>query len=693
MRRWREWAAPVTASLAGLVLHARAVRAPFFADDWLFLDQVRERSPWAALAAPDPIGNYFRPLGRALWFAALGGLSHESALAFHVANLALFLACIALVWAIARRVHGPRAAAVAGAFFALTCAADVPVRWASGSQDLLAITLALAAMLAFVRERRWLAASLLFLAPFAKEVVALAPIPAALLARRPGEPWRETGRRAWPLALAMLAWAAVNLAVTRHAGGMGAGHVPGAAAVVASLANAARVATGLEWRAGGVPFVPFRAPDGAGWMALFLAAAAVGLAFAPAPRVAPAGKGRVAPAITATPGERTRHAWLAGAAWIVVAALPIAFVAPIWSAYFYLFAMGGAALALGVLLARAGRVVAVAAVVVLGLAAYQARALDEFATAPATWSAQSHVNDFYLGRGMTLMSRCLESLKAVRPSLPPRATVFFGGLPSFSAFQTGDGPLVRGVYRDTSLRSYFITDFSRDRARRGPDFFLDWDPKADRFMDSSDAAGLWVNLGVRLLLDDRATQARDAFETELDRDPVSGSTLYALALVTAEQGDTAGARALFERCQVLAATGAGEAMTAARGRLAAGDSAGARRIAEIARVRAVLDPEPHVLLSRLYLAGDPAGADGYVEAFAARAVAPGDAAAWRHWAEVQMRTNRDTNAMRSLGRYFALDPAAESNDAEARGWRDALRARLPGGAVMQQAMKGDVNVR
>jgi hypothetical protein len=46
---------------AALVLQARALQDPFFADDYLFLDQVRLRSLTAALTSPDPIGNFFRP--------------------------------------------------------------------------------------------------------------------------------------------------------------------------------------------------------------------------------------------------------------------------------------------------------------------------------------------------------------------------------------------------------------------------------------------------------------------------------------------------------------------------------------------------------------------------------------------------------------------------------------------------------
>ena len=77
---WSEpwWFAPTLAILAAVVLQAKSVAAPFFADDWLFLDLVRSRSLVSALMAHDPIGNFFRPLGRAVWFWLLAHASRES---------------------------------------------------------------------------------------------------------------------------------------------------------------------------------------------------------------------------------------------------------------------------------------------------------------------------------------------------------------------------------------------------------------------------------------------------------------------------------------------------------------------------------------------------------------------------------------------------------------------------------------
>src|SRR5262245_8463411 len=139
--------------LAAFALHAQALTLPFFADDYLFLDQVRHRSLFEVLAAPDPIGNFFRPLGRQVSFRLVAHLTRPAPVAFHAVNLGLFLAIVGLLFSIARRLAGPYAAATASAVVALHYAADVPVRWVSGSQDLMATTGALASLWLLQRGR------------------------------------------------------------------------------------------------------------------------------------------------------------------------------------------------------------------------------------------------------------------------------------------------------------------------------------------------------------------------------------------------------------------------------------------------------------------------------------------------------------------------------------------------------------
>src|SRR5262245_53427859 len=85
-----------------VVVHRSALRAPFFADDYLFLEQVRNRSLGSALLAPDPIGNFLRPVGRSLWFWLVARIGGERPALFHALNLGLLLGMVTLLYALAK---------------------------------------------------------------------------------------------------------------------------------------------------------------------------------------------------------------------------------------------------------------------------------------------------------------------------------------------------------------------------------------------------------------------------------------------------------------------------------------------------------------------------------------------------------------------------------------------------------------
>src|SRR5262249_29173653 len=132
--------------VATLWLHASALRLPFFADDYLFLDQLRGRHLLAVLTSHDPLRNFWRPLGRQGYFWLVARLG-ESPVAAHALNLLLFLSIVTLLFLLVRRVAGQRAAAIAAGIVSMSYAADVPVRWASGRQDLIAIVGGLGSLL------------------------------------------------------------------------------------------------------------------------------------------------------------------------------------------------------------------------------------------------------------------------------------------------------------------------------------------------------------------------------------------------------------------------------------------------------------------------------------------------------------------------------------------------------------------
>src|SRR5262245_44707635 len=77
---FREPVALALLLIAVVALHAGALGKPFFADDYFFLEQVRGRSLPEALAAPDPLGNFLRPVSRQLHFWSLARLGNESPL-------------------------------------------------------------------------------------------------------------------------------------------------------------------------------------------------------------------------------------------------------------------------------------------------------------------------------------------------------------------------------------------------------------------------------------------------------------------------------------------------------------------------------------------------------------------------------------------------------------------------------------
>jgi hypothetical protein len=198
---------------------APSLAHPFFADDFIHLERARGLGgrPWAALAdawvlraadsaawwsPPDLAVAYFRPLVTLSFLAdqVLWGLAPWG---FHLTNLALHAGTTLLVYAIARRLLRPEAAAfTAAALFALhPCHAEA-VLWVSGRTDLLAGSASAAAFLLYVSSRRnprhrdaFLAGSLLALAValLAKEVAVCVPLLMLLYALwAPGE---EPG---WP---------------------------------------------------------------------------------------------------------------------------------------------------------------------------------------------------------------------------------------------------------------------------------------------------------------------------------------------------------------------------------------------------------------------------------------------------------------------------------------------------------------
>ncbi|HET9327097.1 MAG TPA: hypothetical protein VFQ05_10015 [Candidatus Eisenbacteria bacterium] len=641
------------------LLHAGSLEAPFFADDYLFLDQARGRSLPALLASPDPLGNYLRPVSRQVWFWTIASVSGESARAFHLANLLLFLGILLLLYRVARRFLPFHAALSGVAVVAVHHAADVPLLWASGSQDLLAVLGSLAAIELHAAGRRGWAALAMALALLSKETVVAAPLLAIWLARREGESAWVTVRRGWPQLATLASWAVGWLATSARRPVMGLEVSVTPEGIPATLLHLLQVTLGLEVPHRGLGSVLHVAPPvalipallGVGWLAF----TAVG-----APRT-----GRFAVA-------------LRGLAWALLGAMPVVAVAAIWSAYYYLFSVCGMALVIGALVARSRPWVALLPLLIVGTMSANARHLSEFAIERDPWSTQSHLNRHYFDRGMRLAERVLDDLRRQRPRIPPRSTLYFSGLPHSIAFQAGDGPLVRWAYRDSTLRSYYFTGFRLAHARRGSLFFFSYRRDSLAEIEGPDSLR---RVALALMFSDAPLPARDVLALDWERS-ASLETAYRVAWVELTLGGLHAARPWLQRAGVTLALGPTPEIEGALESVARGDTAAAiRSMAEAVR-RHGLDPGAHALMADLLLATRELDL-GAVEAYAVRALAPGDPMAWRRWGMVEAFVNRDQEAVRAFSRYLELAGIAESDDPEVAALLAQLRRRIPGGDIAQ----------
>ncbi|MCC6348871.1 MAG: hypothetical protein IT347_04660 [Candidatus Eisenbacteria bacterium] len=651
--------------LAGIAaLHAADLRQPFMTDDYLFLEQARAGSLWEALTSADPLGNYFRPVGRQVFFALVGGLGGEQPWVYRLVNLGLFLAATVLLFRIARRLLGGRAALVAAAFFGLHYAAAVPLLWISGSQDILASFFGLLCIETALGGHRTASAAALALALLSKESAVAAPVAVVALLWARGADLRGALRASAALGGVLVLWLALWLATSGARPARPDLPTGVAAAPLAAFVHGLQVALGLEFRAGQPVLGHWSAS--AQWLAISagLLIWLAGGARAGAPDAAlPAGaRGRVA---------------FAGLAWAAAGAAPVVAVSSIWSAYFYLFALGGAALSLAALLATAPRTVVAATIALTTLLSVQATRLDEFAGRPDPWAWRSHVTDHSVRRAMGLSSKFLAELKSARPTLPRRSTVFFADVPPAAGWQAGSGALLRWAYRDTSLRSHFLGEFGAGLAARGPIYFFSVENGA--LVDHSDDPMMLPSFAYSMLLADRPQAASDALDLALTKDPSARDLRRWRGWAKLAQGDTLAAYS------DLRAAGITPVFSAALDSTAGGVKAVPDTAARIASLEAAvrlagLSPNLHARLAALYLASPERRTQGAIEAYAYRVLRPRAPDAWRKWAAAQLAERQYEAALRSLERYRALLAGEGRDDTEAAAVVASLR-RLSSGSI------------
>jgi hypothetical protein len=357
---------------------------------------------------------------------------------------------------------------------------------------------------------------------------------------------------------------------------------------------------------------------------------------------------------------------------------------PIWSAYFYLFAMAGAALLIAGIAEGLTPVQRSSLVAGLVLLHAEAGSLDQFSPARGAWSWQSHVNRHYVDRSQGAIGKYLKQLRSARPALPPRSTVFFGDVPVSLGWQAGNGPLIRWAYRDSSLRSYFLTEFSGERAARGPVFFFV--VERDSLEDKTASPTLLPSLAYSMLLADRPRAAIDVHDMALKSSPASKALLYWRAWAHWGAGDTLAAASDFQAVGLatnrILPRGTDQSLKAVQDTSA--------RVAELASLRskAVLNPWVHARLAALFLASPQRRPDGVVEAYAFRLLAPEDPDSWRKWSSAQLAEKQFASALSSLEHYLALSGPQGNLDQEAQKTVVNLR-RIVRGDLAQIALQAD----
>ncbi|MFH0777469.1 MAG: hypothetical protein V2A71_02445 [Candidatus Eisenbacteria bacterium] len=671
--RFKPWHTLAFILGGGFLLHAPALKAPFFADDYVFLDHVRFKPLIETFFSTDPLGNFFRPLGRQFYFWLIAHIGHESPVVFHACGLCLFLACLALLFLIVNRLAGQVAGAFAAGFLALHYSADLPLLWTSGSQDLLSLTGGLAAILLFLKRRPWWAAVSLFLALLCKETVVLTPFVAVLLAHWETRSWKKAFHRAATLLGVLVPWGILWMTFGSRVVAPGVQLELGAGGFLAALVQLGRVTLGLEWRTGefGSQFAVF--PP-----VLALLPIVIAILLCRSSRTASESGGS-----NQTRGS-TDFPPMLGLAWALLGALPVALVAGIWSAYYYLFAIAGVALALGSWAARFPRWVALVLMVSLAWTSHGARRVDEFAGSPGAWSAQSHMNGWWFSRGSRIVESYVRNLKETRPTVPEGSTFFFFDIAGYTIWHSG--PIVRWAYQDSSLHGHYLREFSLDKARGGPLFYFKG--QGERLVEATGDYAV-AGLANGAILSENLGLARDALVFSLESNPDNKSSAYCLAFVEWAREDTVSAVRLLREAGIVPDRGPTRELAAVRALAGSGDREQASGLMQEVLSRHGLDPEAHALLADILLAGGQFPPAAIVSAFAARVLAPEDPSTWRRWGLVQYSQRLYSQASVSLERYFAIGGQSARGDTQIREILNRARRLEQGGEEVQAGIRGD----
>ncbi len=455
----------------------------FINDDFLFLERARTASFSDNWNAIDALGNVYRPLTRNLYFWAGRKLFGNEPGPYHLVNLGVYAAGLILMAFAARRLvagafrlppSGTRATGaglLAAVLFALHPAAGTPASWVCGIQDLLAVDLALAAILAHLSRRRWLyvlfylgallckeTAAFLFpllalwdwmieesrLGPALRRQAPVALVFSAWLFLNPWLPWNEMGRT-------------IHSREPGHASLLGRLDIETLRVTVRSLFMVEPVDR-FHW-----PYGPLATTGQVLTAAALLALSLRLLGAEDKPRPS----GVSARAITRGAASLVLMALL----WSLSAILPLITVISHFTYYAYYPALGLAA-GLSALLtftrlrmpgATGGLVVGVAAVAVAGALGAGAALVYP----PALCDAHN------IRRASVHLWNFRDDLQRTHPAFPESARVYFWNIPPWIGFQLADGPALRVWYDNPSLTGQFLSAYAPDRHR--PSFFFGHD--------------------------------------------------------------------------------------------------------------------------------------------------------------------------------------------------------------------------
>jgi hypothetical protein len=657
----------VALGMAGLLaLYWGCLHVGFLNDDFLFLEEAKARPLGAALARLGALANYYRPLSRQVYFAALTKLSGDSPGLFHAVNFTLFALALALLADLLAATLPPLAVGAGLLYFALLPLQRVTLLWISCAQDLLALVGSLAALALHRRGRTRWAACATFAALASKDVALALPFglaawDAIVLGMRGG----KLARRLVPQAAALAAWGAV-LAIVHVRAGLDYAFLRFAPTqFAAALVHGAQSLLGLDHPSGAFTGL---AAIGPAPLALGLLGAAV-LAL-PAPEA-----GAPRPRVEAVDARRLASFALV---WFVAFSLVTAPVAHTWSSYYYGVAAVGGALVVALAARRLQRGGALA--LVAGLLWWHAGMTGSraFAVRDDPWGWTSHLTSFYFERGASLSTQLARDLRRIEPHPPAGTRFFFATLPPWAGFQMGNGALIRTLYRDASLESHFYSEYSDSIAANRPCRFLYWDgtsfaalyPRIER---------AWFQVGGDLLLLDRPRGARDAFRRGLVEGGERADLLYWLGWAELWNGDRGQAEAAWRAFGAADDSSAWAAHLAGADRALAGrDSIGARRELMAAVGAGIGRPRTHTRLGELLWRSRGAPAlrkYALLELTVGVWLEPDDAAARRALALGLGEARLDAGAARQLAALAALDPGWR-RDAELR----ALAGRLGEGA-------------